>query len=108
MNFDINEVLAQMLGAIKKSVKDDWSVIKTSANTFLQDKKDRLQLLTSLRIQNQISQEFFQKRLNDEKRILESELHSIAILTKVAAQNAANAAIDVLQMAINTALKLVL
>jgi hypothetical protein len=40
--------------------------------------------------------------------ILESELHAIVILTKVAAQNAANAAIDVLQSAVNAAVKKVL
>jgi hypothetical protein len=108
MAFNINEVVAEMLAAIKSSVKEDWSIVKEPISGFLQDKKDRLELLTSLRIKKQISVEFFNLRLKDEKKILESELHAIAILTKVAAQNAANAAIDVLQSAVNAAVKKVL
>ncbi len=106
MIFDINEVLAQMLGAIKTTVKDNWSNVKDTANSFLQDRKLRLELLASLRLQKQISQEFFLLRLNDEKKILESELHAVAIITKAIAQKAANAAIDILQGAVTKALGL--
>ncbi len=100
MAFEINEVVAQMLGAVKASVKDDWKLVKETAGTFLQTRKDRLELLASLRLNNEISQKFFLKRLEDEKKILESELHSVAIVTKAMAQRAANAAIDVLGKAV--------
>ena len=106
MAFDINEVLAQMLGAIKTTVKDSWSNVKDTANGFLQDRKLRLELLASLRLEKQISQEFFLKRLADEKKILESELHAVAIITKAVAQKAANAAIDILQGAVMKAVSL--
>lgn len=96
MNFDINEVLSQMLDAIKGSVKENWKLVQEPANSFLQKKKERLELLASLRIENQIDQEFFLKRLESEKYILESELHAIAIISKAMAQKAANAAIQVL------------
>lgn len=100
MAFEINEVVAEMLGAVKTSVKDDWKLVKETAGTFLQTRKDRLELLASLRLNNEISQKFFLKRLEDEKKILESELHSVAIVTKAMAQRAANAAIDVLSKAV--------
>ena len=100
MAFDINEVVAQMLDTIKTTTKDNWNIVKDAANTYLQDRVSRLELLASLRIQNQISQEFFLSRMADEEKILESELHSIAIITKSIAQKAANAAIDILQNAI--------
>lgn len=106
MKLDINEVLADMLGAMKSSAKDDWSIVKKSANTFIQSKKDRLELLAIMRISGEINEEFFQKRLEDEKEILASELHSIAIVNKVVAQNAANAALKVLENVVNTALKI--
>lgn len=106
MAFDINEVVAQMLGAVKTSVKDDWKLVKESANIFLQTRKDRLELLASLRLNNEISQKFFLKRLEDEKKILESELHAVAIITKAMAQRAANAAIDVLSKAVSTVIGL--
>ena len=101
MAFDINEVVAQMLGAVKTSVKDDWKLVKDSAGSFLQSRKDRLDLLASLRLNNEISEKFFLKRLADEKKILESELHAVAIMTKAMAQRAANAAIDVLAKAVD-------
>ncbi|HSD05792.1 hypothetical protein [Flavobacterium sp.] len=106
MKLDINEILADMLSAVKGSVKEDWAIIKKSANAFIQSKKDRLELLAIMRISGEISEEFFEKRLADEKEILTSELHSIAIVNKVAAQNAANAALKVLDDVVNAALKI--
>jgi hypothetical protein len=104
MNFDINEILADMLNAMKGSIKDDWSVVKKSANNFIQNKKDRLELLTNMRLIGAIDNDFFEKRLTDEKEILISELHSIAIVNKVMAQNATNAAFKVLENVITAAL----
>lgn len=106
MAFDINEVVAQMLGAIKDTAKENWKIVKNSANGYFQDHKSRLELLASLRLNKQISDEFFKSRLADEEKILESELHSIAIITKAIAQKAANAAIDIFQNAITKALGL--
>ncbi|HLO80931.1 MAG TPA: hypothetical protein VK166_08235 [Chitinophagaceae bacterium] len=106
MTFDIDETLAQMLSAIKEEVKDNWKMIKLHANTYLQNRKSRLELLASLRIADEIKEEFYQKRLKDEKKILESELHSIAIVSKSIAQKAANAAIEVLQDAVGRLIKL--
>lgn len=104
MKIDINEILAEMLEAIKGIIKDDWNVVRKPANTFMQSKKDRLELLASMRISGAIDNSFFEKRLADEKEILTSELHSIAIVNKVKAQNAANAAFKVLEKVITTAL----
>jgi hypothetical protein len=100
MKIDINEILAEMLSAMKFTIKDDWSQVKQTANKFLQSKKDRLELLASMRVSGEINNEFFLKRLEDEKEILVSELHAIAIINKVLAQNAANAAIKILQDAV--------
>jgi hypothetical protein len=104
MKFDINEILADMLNAMKGTIKDDWNVVKKSANNFIQSKKDRLELLANMRLDGVIDNDFFEKRLTDEKEILTSELHSIAIVNKVMAQNAANAAFKVLESVITTAL----
>ncbi len=61
-------------------------------------------MLASLRLDNQINDQDFKQRLKNEELILEAELHAIAIITKVTAQNAANAAIDVLNKAVSTAI----
>lgn len=102
MDFNIDEVLAQMLNAVKGEVRENWDLVKGSANGFLQSRRLRLELLASLRLKNQISGQFFEDRLKDEKDIMTSELHAIAIISKVTAQNAANAAIAVLQKAVDS------
>ncbi|CAN5685167.1 hypothetical protein BH10BAC2_BH10BAC2_03690 [soil metagenome] len=107
MQFDINEVLADMLGAVKKVAKENWDMVKTTANDFMQSRKLRLELLASFRLENQISQEFFEARLKDEKAILQSELHAVAVISKATAQKAANAAITVLESAVSKILGLV-
>jgi hypothetical protein len=105
MTLDINEILADMLNAMKATINEDWKVVKKSANNFIQSKKYRLELLATMRLNGEISADFFEKRMTDEKEILTSELHSIAIVNKVLAQNAANAAIKVLEDVIATTLK---
>ncbi|MBS1730720.1 MAG: hypothetical protein JSS67_08065 [Bacteroidetes bacterium] len=104
MKFDIDEVLTNMLSAVKKSLKTDWPFAKETANNFFQSRKERLDLLTSLRLSNQLSEEFYESRILDEKKILISELHALAIISKVLAQNAANAAFDILEKALKAAL----
>jgi len=100
MAFDINEVLSQMLSAAKDSLKEDWEFAKGVAVDFMESRKARFELLANLRIENQISEVFFEDRLKDEKDIFESELHAVAIISKVTAQNAANAAISVFENAV--------
>lgn len=106
MNFDINEVITNMANAVKGSVIEDWNSVKGDVTSYLNDRKNRLDLLAEMRISNEISDNFLQKRLADEKDMLISELHSIVLISKVIAQNAANAAIEVLTKAINIALKI--
>jgi hypothetical protein len=104
MNFDINKILADMLSAIKGTVEDNWDEVKTTANQFLQRKKERLELLAELRINNELSQEKFESRLADEKLIVEAELNAIAVISKAIAQKAANAAMDILLKAVKVAI----
>lgn len=105
MKFDINEVLADMISAIKGNVSDNWNEVRSVSNQFLQRRKERLGLLSELRINGELTQEKFESRLNDEKLILEAELHAIAVISRAIAQKAANAAIDVLTKAVTVAIK---
>lgn len=106
MAFDFNEVLAQMLQAVKDTAKENWEEMKTAASGYLEERKLRLDLLTSLMLHGEIEKDFFLKRLADEKNIFVSELHSVAIVTKAVAQKAANAAADVLENAVFKAIGL--
>ena len=106
MAFDINETVAQMLSAIKDSVGENWPEAKRAMNNFMERRKARLQLLAEFLLQGLITQDEFNSRLEDEKLLLDSELHAVAIITKSMSQQAANAAIEVLQNAVITAIKI--
>jgi hypothetical protein len=103
MNFDINEVLFQMTDAIKQNVAENWDEVKQPTNAFLQNRKERLDLLADLLIKKEISQKRFDSRMEDEKLIAEAEFHSIAVISKAIAQKAANAAIEIFQKAVKAA-----
>lgn len=105
MKFNIDEVLAQMASAVKGAVEDNWDLAKSVVNQFLQNRKERLELLADLRISGDISQKRFLSRLEDEKLIAEAEFHAVAVITKAAAQKAANAAIKVFEDAVSVVLK---
>lgn len=106
MAFDFNEVVAEMLQAVKTTTLDNWDDVKNSATSYFQERKLRLELLTSLMLHKEIDKEFFLNRVADEKKIFESELHSVAIVSKALAQKAANAAADVLENAVFKAIGL--
>jgi len=105
MHFNINEVLAGMANEVKDSLAEDWPEAKSVLNRFLQNRRARLELLAELRFNNEISHDDLISRLEDEKLLLDSELHTIAIIGKAAAQRAANAAIGFLEDAIVTAVR---
>lgn len=105
MDFNINEVLAGMANAVKDSLAEDWPEAKSVLNRFLQNRRARLELLAELRLNNEITNDDLISRLEDEKLLLDSELHTIAIIGKAAAQRAANAAIGFLEDAIAVAVR---
>ena len=104
MNFDINSVLADMLSAMKGTVGDKWEEVKSVANLFLEHSKERLELIAELRITGELTQEKFESRLLDEKLIVEAELNAVKVISKALAQKAANAAIEVVEKAVGTAI----
>lgn len=108
MNFDINNVVSDMLSVIKGTVADNWKKVKPIAEQFLQREKERLGLLAALKISGDLNEEGFESRLNDSKLIVEAELNAISVISKAIAQNAANAAIEVFEKAVKTAISSVI
>ncbi len=104
MNFDINNTINDMLAAIKGTVSDHWEHVKETAMQFLQNEKERLEMIAQLRISGDLNQEDFESRLKDSQKIMEAELEALAVLSKAIIQKAANAAIDVLSKAVKAAL----
>jgi len=104
MTFNINSVLPDMLEAMKRALDGNWESVKFTAQLFLERDKQRFKLIAELRIAGDIPDVTFQARLNDEKFIIEAELNALEVVSKSIAQNAANAAINALKMAVSLAL----
>jgi hypothetical protein len=104
MGFDINSILGDMAGAIKNVVKQDAGDIKQYANQTLEKEKDSLEKLGLARLAGEIDDEIFTREIEREKKVVEVDLLTIQIMTKVLAQKAANAAIDVFAKAVKTAI----
>lgn len=106
MKFDINKVIGEMITAVKDTVGDNLDEVVAVTSQFFNSRKERLELLADLRITGDISQKRFESRLNDEKLIVEAEFQAITVISKAIAQKAANAAIEVLENAVKTAINL--
>ena len=104
MSFDIENVLKDMATAINESVKDDIGEIKDYANTILENEKESLKELGKARVLGQISDEVFDSEIKREKKVVETELLTIQIMTEAAAQKAVNAAIEVFVSAVRAAI----
>lgn len=104
MSFEFNEVIAQMLAAVKGTVADDWPELKATAHDFFERKKDRLELLAQLRLEGELTDAQWKLRLKHEKLSTEAEFHALAVISKAAAQRAAQAAFGVLEKAVKAAL----
>lgn len=104
MSFDINSTLSDMTSVIKGTVGDNWKEAKTVVEQFTRNRKERLEMIAQLRISGELNQEDFLSRLADEKLVMEAELNAIKVIGKAVTQKAANAAMDILEKAVTTAI----
>lgn len=108
IDFDIQATFDQMLDITKKSAGESGKAAKSVAENFLRNRRDRLELLTELRLAGDLDEAKFASRLEDEKLILEAELNALAVFSKSTAQNVAQSAINIFQSAVVKALPAVL
>jgi hypothetical protein len=107
MSFDIDETLDGMVGAVTGLVTGEWSGFEPCVKKALQAQKTAFERIGKLRLDNQITDQDVEEQLGFEKEALEAALIACRVQSKVAAQNAVNAAMDVLGGAIKAALKVV-
>ena len=101
MNFRIDEVLADMVKAMEDSVGEDVSDIAEYARKILENEKESLAELARARIDENIDEEDFGREIEREMKVVEAELLTIKIMTKAAAEQAINAAVNVFLDAVN-------
>ncbi len=106
MAFDIDQTFDDMLDAIAGVVTGEWPKVKSCVEKALQDEKDALEAIAQARLAGEIDDAEMKSQLDDEKEALKAALLVCQIKTKIMAQKAANAAIEVLNNAIKVALKL--
>ena len=104
MGFDIGEVLKDMTKAVQSSVREDIGDISEYENQILKNQKNSLKELGMARVSGEIDDEVFDREIEREKIVLETELLTIQIMTKALSQKAVNAAIDVFVKAVKAAL----
>lgn len=105
MNLDVNKVIADVLSVLKGTVENNQDKVESVAKQFVLQNKDTLLLIAQLRLKGELTDEDVKSRLEDQKLVLEVQFNALQVVTKAIAQQAANAAIDILEKAVMTAVK---
>lgn len=103
MSFDIESVSKKMISAMSDAVKDDVGEIRQYADTIIENEKKSLKKLGEARIQGQIDDDVFDREIRREKKVVETELLAIQLMTEASAQKAVNSAMSVFVKAVKAA-----
>jgi hypothetical protein len=103
MAFDIKTVLSDMIDAFRGVAIGEWPKIKDCARKAFADEKEFLIELAEARLAGEIDDDMLAAQLRDEKETLEAVLLVCQIMGKKLLQDALNAAIDVFNSAVKTA-----
>lgn len=104
MTFDIKATLSSMLGAMNNVISSDWPKVRDCVKKALAEEQQALETLAKARLSGEIDDAMLAAQLDDEKETLKSVLLVCEVIGKKMAQDAANAAIDVFNNAIKTAI----
>jgi len=103
MAFDIKSVLSDMVDAFRGVAVADWPKVKDCVRKAFADEKEFLGELAEARLSGEIDDDMLAAQLRDEKETLEAVLLVCQVLGKKMLQDALNAAIDVFNSAVKTA-----
>jgi len=104
MSFDAEATFEDMIAAVSGVLSGEWPELKDCVEKALRDEKEALETIALMRLGGDIDDEDLKSNLDDEKVVLEAALLACQVRAKVLAENAVNAAIDVLNKAIFAAL----
>jgi hypothetical protein len=103
MNFDFKKTFADMFAAAKGAAKGEWKNSKEIVEQFLEINKAQFKLIAEMYIAGEIDKNDFKYRMNEMKENVKMQSEALKVVAKVAAQNAANAALDVFEKAVRMA-----
>ena len=104
MSFDINTTTKQMLSALSGVLADEWGEIQECMVQALSIERQVLEDIALARVRGEIDDEELRQQLEDETIVVEAALLACRVKAKQTAQQASNAAMDVLKGAIQAAL----
>ncbi|MGH9749930.1 MAG: hypothetical protein ACRD6R_08410 [Candidatus Polarisedimenticolia bacterium] len=104
MPLDLDATLKEMAAAAARVLKKDGRTVRGAMKEVLEDRRRALRAITDARLRGEIDDEELEIQLRDEQLALEAGLKMVSVLSKAAAQKAANAALNVLRKAIAAAL----
>ena len=105
MAFNIEETGKNMLSAAAGVLTGEWPGIQDCVKKAFEDEKDALASIAEARLAGQINDDEMKSQLEDEAATLTAMLLVCQVKTKLAAQQAINAALKVLTEAVQVALK---
>jgi len=107
MSIDWGEVWASAVTAAEGAVKSKAPQAKKYVRKIMQAREARLKLLMDVWADGALDEETLEQELREERDILEMEFLAVRVMVKKAAQDAANAALKVIQDALLTGINLV-
>lgn len=100
MSMDWKDVWSDAVSAAATVVKAKAPAARKFVKEIAQARKRRIQLLLLAMADGALDQQTIDDELKDERAILESEFLAIQVMTKTAAQAAANALLDIIENAL--------
>ncbi len=105
MAFDIDTVIADMRGTLQEAVGAGGREMQAFAERALADHREALAALAEARINGTIDEAVFQAEIERERRVLSTELFTLKILGRAAAERAVNDALTVFARAVAAAIR---
>ena len=104
MALDVNSILSDMINAAKTSLGDSWKDVKDIATASFKNLAQTLAEIEQMKLAGTITPEKAALMLDMQKQAVIIAIATEEALGLVAAQNALNAALDVVKGVVNTAI----
>jgi hypothetical protein len=104
MSINVTEIATKMLAAIRKVFTKNWPKVEDYAETECKKLAETLAMIEKLRLQGKITEEEAKLQLQIQKNAARAVLLTLEGMGVLAAEEAINAALEVVGEAINAAL----
>ena len=100
MSLNFSEVFNEMFSVFKAQLIQGGNEVSAELQNILTQRKNKIEQITSMRMDGTLTEPEFESELEDEKKVLETQMLELKVIEKSSIQKAINGAIDVLTSAI--------